>query len=52
MINPKHETRNPKQIRMKKILKVIIHRTILFRTLPVSDFEFVSRFGFRISNLG
>jgi len=42
----KHEIRNPKQIRIGKTGKL----PPIFR-LPYSDFELVSDFGFRISDL-
>jgi len=48
-VNPKSEIRNPKQIRMTKIQisKLWWHKPVHFEN---SDFEFVSDFGFRISD--
>jgi hypothetical protein len=50
-LNPKSEIRNPKQIRMAEIQNSKPRTGREFQTLELLNFEFVSDFEFRISDL-
>jgi hypothetical protein len=49
-VNPKSESRSPKQIQMKQIRKGQTAAVRRFPSIADSIFEIVSDFGFRISN--